>query len=131
MINKAIIVGNLGQDPELRHTSGGTAVCNFSVATSRKYKAKDETWKEDTQWHKIIVWGKQGESCAEYLSKGRQVYVEGRIENRSWEDKEGNKRYTTEIVADNVKFLGGKDGGGGKSGGRGEVPPPSEDDLPF
>jgi single-strand DNA-binding protein len=131
MVNEAIIIGNLGQDPELRHTGSGTAVCSLSVATNRKWKNKDGELQDDTQWHKVVVWDKQAESCAEYLSKGRQVYVRGRLQTRDWEDKEGVKRYTTEIVAQEVKFLGGKDGGGSGGGRSDAPPPPGDDDLPF
>jgi single-strand DNA-binding protein len=136
-VNKVILIGNLGADPELRYTSGGTPVAEMRIATSRKYTTKDGGTQEDTQWHRIVVWGKTGENCKEYLSKGRQVYVEGRLQTRQWEDKEGNKRYTTEVVAEQVLFLGGK---GGSSGGFEEPPPPNdrnapsslpEDDIPF
>jgi single-strand DNA-binding protein len=124
-VNKAIIVGNLGQDPELRHTQAGQAVCELSVATSRKYKDNEET-----TWHRIVVWGKQAEACAEYLKKGRQVYVEGRLQTRSWNDKDGNKRWITEIVAEQVQFLGG---GNAKRSQRQDSPPAGgyDDDLPF
>jgi single-strand DNA-binding protein len=131
MVNDVTIIGNLGQDPELRHTEKGTAVCTLSVATNRKWKNKDGDLQDDTQWHKVVVWDKQAESCNEYLSKGRQVYVRGRLQTRKWEDKEGVERWTTEIVAQEVKFLGSKDGGGSGGGGRSEAPPPSDDDLPF
>ncbi len=135
MINKVILIGNLGADPELRYTSGGTAVANLRLATSRRWTNKDGSQQEDTQWHQVVVWGKQGESCKEHLSKGRQVYVEGRLQTRSWEDKEGNKRYTTEVVANQVLFLGGKGSGAGAGAGAGggsdEPPPISDDDIPF
>jgi len=107
-INKAILIGNLGQDPEVRHTSSGAATTSFSIATTRTYKDKTGQKQQETQWHKVVTWGKLAEFCGEYLSKGRSVYVEGRIEYRTWEDKEGNKRNTTEIVADTVNFVGKK-----------------------
>lgn len=124
-VNKAIILGNLGRDPELRHTGSGTPVCNFPVATSERFQDKGGEWQERTEWHTIVVWGRQGENCAKYLAKGRSVYVEGRIQTRDWQDKDGNKRYTTEIVANTVQFIGGRDSGGG---GRGFDGPPPPDD---
>lgn len=105
MINKAIIIGRLGQAPELKHTPSGSAVCNFSVATSENWKDKAGNKQEKTQWHNIVVWNKQAETAAKYLDKGSRVYVEGKIETRSWDDKEGKKRYTTEIVASSLRFL--------------------------
>ena len=107
-VNKAIVLGNLGQDPEVRYTQGGQAVASFSVATSETFNDKNGERQERTEWHKIVAWGKTAELCGEYLRKGRQVYVEGRLQTRQWEDKEGQKRYTTEIVAQNVQFLGGR-----------------------
>ena len=107
-VNKAILIGNLGQDPEVRHTPSGAAATSFSIATTRSYKDKSGQKQDETQWHKVITWGKLAEFCGEYLSKGRSVYIEGRIEYRTWEDKEGNKRNTTEIVADTVNFVGSK-----------------------
>lgn len=127
-VNKVILIGNLGADPELRYTSGGAAVADLRIATSRKFQTKDGTSKEDTQWHKVVVWGKQAEHCKEYLAKGRSAYIEGRLQTRQWEDKDGNKRWTTEIVAQQVQFLGGKGGGGG--GGFDEPPPPGDGDAP-
>ncbi len=142
-VNKVILVGNLGQDPEVRYLPSGQAVATFSVATTEKWTGKDGMPGERTEWHRISVWGKQGENCKEFLKKGRQVYLEGRIQTREWDDKEGNKRKTTEIVADRVVFLGG---GGSGSGGRqqsgqggGEPAFPEEpsilgsndDDIPF
>ncbi|RLB96974.1 MAG: single-stranded DNA-binding protein, partial [Deltaproteobacteria bacterium] len=115
-INKAIIVGRLGRDPEVRYTPDGTAVANFSVATSEEWKDKNTGEKrERTEWHRVVAFRRLGEICGEYLSKGRQVYVEGRIQTRDWEDKDGNKRYTTEIVANQMQMLGSRDdvGGGG------------------
>ncbi len=128
-INKAILVGNLGADPELRYTSGGQAVCDMRMATSEKWTGKDGQPQERTEWHRIVVWGRSAESCNEYLRKGSQAYVEGRIQTRKWEDRDGNTRYTTEIVANRVLFLsGGKRSGGG--GGFEEPPPPSDSDVP-
>lgn len=124
-VNKVILVGNLGSDPELRNTPSGTAVCEFRLATNETWKGKDGQSQDRTEWHRIIVWGRMGENCAKFLAKGRQVYIEGRLQTRSWEDKEGNKRYTTEIVARDVQFLAS--GGGGKSGGSEGPPPPSDD----
>ena len=106
-VNKAILIGNLGRDPELRYTQNGQAVVNFTLATSETWNDKASGEKvERTEWHRIVVWGKTGELCAQYLTKGRSVYVEGRIQTREWEDKEGQKRRTTEINAQSVKFLG-------------------------
>lgn len=105
-MNKVLIIGNLGNDPDLRFTPSGSPVCNFSVATNRKWTSKSGEEVEHTEWHRIVVWGKQGELCKEYLAKGRRVFIEGRIESRSWNDKETNeKRYMTEIIAENVQFL--------------------------
>jgi single-strand DNA-binding protein len=141
-INKVIIVGHLGKDPEVRYTPSGSAVANFSVATSETWKDKTTgEKKERTEWHRIVAWDKLGEICGEYLSKGRQVYVEGRLQTRSYDDKEGVKRYTTEIIATDVQFLGPKDSGGGRPGssggapprdtGGGPGPPVADDDIPF
>ena len=106
-INKVILIGNLGADPEVRYTPSGVAVANFNIATSEEWKDKDSGEKrERTEWHRIVAWRRLGEICGEYLSKGQQVYVEGRIQTNTWEDKEGNKRYTTEIIANTVQFLG-------------------------
>ena len=139
MINKVFILGNLGQDPELRYTANGSAVAELRVATSRRWKDKDGNRQEDTQWHRVVVWGSQAEHCAEYLSKGRQVHVEGRLQTRQWEDRDGNKRYTTEIVAQNVTFVGGRGDGGGQQQqqsnrpARNEAPTASiqDDELPW
>lgn len=116
-MNKAIIIGNLGRDPELKQLGNGNAVCNFSVATNRKWKDRATgTMKEEVEWHRIVVWGKTAENCNRYLSKGRQVAVEGRLQTREWQDKEGNTRRTTEIVAYDVQFLSGGEPGGGRRG---------------
>ncbi|OGQ36776.1 MAG: single-stranded DNA-binding protein [Deltaproteobacteria bacterium RIFCSPHIGHO2_12_FULL_43_9] len=106
-VNKVIVLGNLGANPEVRFTPSGSAVSNFTVATSESWNDKGGERKERTEWHKVVVWGKLAELCGEYLAKGRQVYLEGRLQTRSWDDKEGVKRYTTEIVAQTVQFLGG------------------------
>lgn len=113
-INKVILIGNLGVDPEMRHTAGGQAVCNFRIATSESWGGRDgQERQEKTEWHNIVAWAKLAEICNEYLRKGRQVYIEGRLQTRQWEDKDGVKRYTTEIVAQNMMMLGGPGGGGG------------------
>jgi single-strand DNA-binding protein len=143
-VNKVILIGNLGNDPEMRHIPSGAAVCEFRVATNETWTGRDGQRQERTEWHRIVVWGKQAEACSKYLSKGRQVFVEGRLRTRSWEDRDGNKRYTTEIVASDVQFLaGGGSGGGSGGGGRGgsDEPPPMpdngyggpgpDDDIPF
>ena len=106
-INKVTLVGNLGADPEVKKTSSQTTVTLFNLATSRSWINKEGQKQEQTEWHRIVVWGKLAETCGEYLSKGRQVYVEGRLQTRSWEDDKGQKRYTTEVVAQQVLFLGG------------------------
>jgi single-strand DNA-binding protein len=139
-VNKVILIGNLGRDPELRYTQGGQAVANFSVATTEKFSGRDGTPQERTEWHRVVVWGKQGENCAQYLSKGRSVYVEGSLRTQEWEDREGNKRRTTEVVAQRVQFLGGRrEGAGGPVGDSrpADAPddppsgPPPEEDVPF
>jgi single-strand DNA-binding protein len=125
-INKVFLIGNLGADPDMRYTPSGAGVCEMRIATNESWTDKSGQRQERTEWHKIVVWGKRAELCAKYLSKGRQCFVEGRLRTRSWEDKEGNKRYTTEIVATDVQFLGGGSGKGGSSGG--DFPPPAEPD---
>ena len=140
-INKVMLIGRLGQDPEVRYTPDGTAVANFSIATSEEWKDKNSGEKrERTEWHRIVAWRRLGEICGEYLSKGRQVYIEGRIQTRSWEDKDGNKRYTTEVIASDVQFLGGRDSavaagpsaGAQDTGGQAPSPQgPQDDDIPF
>lgn len=105
MLNKAIIQGNIGTKPEIRFTKQGRAVCNFNVATSDSFKDKNGEKQEHTEWHRIVVWGKTAEHCAKYLDKGSNVLVEGRLQTRKWDDNDGNKRYTTEIIASNVQFL--------------------------
>jgi len=122
-VNKVILIGNLGRDPELRHTQNGQAVVNFSLATTESWNDKNGEKVERTEWHRIVAWGRTGELCAQYLSKGRTVYIEGRLQTREWEDKEGNKRSTTEINANSVQFLGGRRGSGGHDGDYGSSPP--------
>lgn len=107
-VNKVILLGRLGQDPELKYTPSGMAVCNFSLATSENWVDKSGQRQEKTEWHRIQVWGKLGELCNQYLAKGRQAYVEGRLQTRSWDDQSGNKRYVTEITATIVQFIGGQ-----------------------
>lgn len=104
-VNKVILVGRLGNDPEIRYTQQGVAVTNFNIATSENWLDKGGQKQERTEWHRIVVWGKMAETCSQYLAKGRQVFVEGRLQTRQWEDKDGGKRYTTEIVASTVQFL--------------------------
>ncbi|NVJ19024.1 single-stranded DNA-binding protein, partial [Myxococcus sp. AM010] len=106
-VNKVILIGNLGADPEVRFTPGGQAVANFRIATSESWVDKNGQKQERTEWHRIVVWGKLAELCGEYLKKGRQCYVEGRLQTREWTDKENRKNYTTEVVANAVTFLGG------------------------
>ena len=137
-INKVILVGRLGNDPEVRYTADGTAVANFNIATSDEWKDKDSgEKKERTEWHRIVAWRRLGEICGEYLAKGRQVYIEGKLQTRSWE-KDGVTRYTTEIVASDVQFLGGRDSGNAvrpstapddRSGP--PMPGNQNDDIPF
>jgi len=143
-VNKVILVGNLGADPDMRYTPSGQGVCELRVATSESWNDKNGQRQERVEWHRVVVWGKRAEVCAKYLSKGRQVYVEGRIQTRSYDDKEGNKRYITEVIANDVQFLGGRgEGGGGGRGRSDDGPPPAEpyggpgggggpdDDIPF
>ncbi|NMO20239.1 single-stranded DNA-binding protein [Pyxidicoccus fallax] len=118
-VNKVILIGNLGADPEVRFTPGGQAVANFRIATSDSWTDKNGQKQERTEWHRIVVWGKLAELCGEYLKKGRQCYIEGRLQTREWTDKENRKNYTTEVVANSVTFLGGRDAGEGMSGGGG------------
>ena len=117
MVNKVILVGRLGRDPETRYTGGGQAVGNFSVATDETYKDKAGERQKRTEWHKIVVWGKQAEIAQQYLKKGSLVFIEGRIQSREWQDKEGQKRTSFEIVANNFRMLGGRGDGGGSFGG--------------
>lgn len=156
-VNKVILVGNLGNDPELRYTGAGTPVCNFRVATNEQWYDKEGQKQERTEWHRIVTWAGLAENCGQYLEKGRQVYIEGKMQTRQWEDREGNKRYTTEVVALNVQFLGKRPQGerqeedtgshqssdtrkrpsdlqedDGRDGGYEYGPPPmTDDDVPF
>jgi single-strand DNA-binding protein len=112
-INKVIIIGNLGRDPELRYTPSGSAVCNVSIATTRNWKSKDSGERvEETEWHRVVFYDRLAEIAGEYLKKGRPVYVEGRLKTRKWQDKDGKDNYTTEIVAEQMQMLGGREGGG-------------------
>jgi single-strand DNA-binding protein len=115
-VNKVIIVGRLGTDPELKTVTGGQSVARLSIATSENWTDKQGQKQERTEWHRIVVWGKLAELCGKYLSKGRQAYIEGRLQTRQWEDQQGQKRYTTEIVANTVQFLGGGAGAGAGAG---------------
>src|SRR5919198_134277 len=147
-VNKVILIGNLGSAPEVRFTPGGQAVANFRIATNETWTDKNGQKQERTEWHRIVVWGKLGELCGEYLAKGRQCYVEGRLQTREWTGKGGKKNYTTEGVAQSVVFLGGRGEGAGAGARRGAedfgppppgmeesgptgVPPGTEDDIPF
>lgn len=141
-VNKAIIVGRLGADPELRFIPSGRAVCNFNLATESVWKDKQGQRQKQTDWHRIVVWGPQAETAAKYLTKGREVYVEGEIKTRSYDDKDGIKRYVTEIVVRDLRFLGGGGNGSGGGGGRrddSDQEPmgdfgrydPGDDDVPF
>jgi single-strand DNA-binding protein len=147
-VNKVILVGNLGRDAELRYTPGGAAVATLNLATTEVWNDRNNQRQEKTEWHRVVLWGKQAESLQEYLTKGKQIYVEGRLQTRQWDDKDGNKRYTTEIKCDRVTLLGGGGGGGGRGGGSESygggrsgggggqmdeppVEPITDDDIPF
>jgi single-strand DNA-binding protein len=149
-VNKVILVGNLGRDAELRYTPGGAAVANFSLATTDTWTDKDSGQRQErTEWHRVDLWGKRAEALQQYLTKGRKIYVEGSLRTRQWEDRDGNKRYSTDIRADRVEFLGGGagDGAGRRPDGEGRSQSPSssppdqgapgggpdltEDDIPF
>ena len=129
MINKAILIGNLGADPEIRYTQSGTQVATFRVATTDRWKGQDGQMQESTEWHKIVAWGKLAEICGEYLSKGSKVYIEGKIQTRKWQDQSDSDRYSTEIVAREMKMLSQK-GGGAQSGGGGYQEPPYSEPPP-
>ena len=111
MINKVILIGNLGADPEVRYTQSGSPVCSFRIACSEKYKDASGNMQENTEWVPIVAWGKLAEICSQYLHKGSRVYIEGKLQTRKWQDKEGGTRYTTEIVAREMKMLDGKEDG--------------------
>jgi len=143
-VNKVILVGNLGRDAELRYTPGGAAVATLSMATTETWNDKSGQRQEKTEWHRVVLWGKSAESLAEYLTKGKQIYIEGRLQTRQWDDKDGNKRYTTEIRGDRVVLLGGGGGsgqisrggmtdeaGGHAPGPEGPSEPLTDDDIPF
>ena len=144
-VNKVILVGNLGRDAELRYTPGGAAVATLNLATTEVWNDKNQQRQEKTEWHRVVLWGKQAESLQEYLTKGKQIYVEGRLQTRQWDDKDGNKRYTTEIKADRITLLGGAGGGRGGGAGmdrgnsshgpggmdEGPMEPITDDDIPF
>ena len=137
-VNKVILIGNLGRDPEVRFTQGGTPVANFTMATTERWNDPSGEKKEKTEWHRIVVWGKQAEIAAEYLKKGRSVYIEGSLQTREWTDRDGNKRYTTEVRTQRLQFLGRPDDRGGAPGGGAPVEDAgepaggyAEDDIPF
>lgn len=134
-VNKVILVGRLGNDPEIRYTQGGAAVANFNIATSENWTDREGQKQERTEWHRIVVWGKMAETCSQFLGKGRQVFVEGRLQTRQWDDKDGNKRYTTEVIASTVQFL---DRGNAENTKNMDSQPmeasgsaPIEEDIPF
>jgi len=113
-LNKVMLIGNLGKDPEVRYTGAGTAVASFSLATSEKFKNKSGEWEERTEWHNITLWARLAEIAGEYLAKGKTVYIEGRLQTRKWQDRDGKDRYTTEIVGEKMQMLSGKGEGGGR-----------------
>src|SRR4051812_45370572 len=158
MVNKVILIGNLGRDPEVRSTPSGQPVANFTLATSRRWRDKNGQKQEQTEWHTVVCWGRQAEVAGQYLTKGKQIYVEGRLQTRSWDDRQsGEKRYRTEIICENFQMLGSKGGGGGGGaeydgpggpgpsgggggydeggpgggGGGGGFGEPEDDDIPF
>src|SRR6266487_1439791 len=141
-VNKVILVGNLGRDAELRYTPGGAAVATLNLATTEVFKDREGQKKEDTQWHRVILWGKTAESLQDYLTKGKQIYVEGKLQTRKWKDKDGNEKYTTEVKGDRVVLLSGGGGarsdssGGGHDDGMNQAEGPAsveltDDDIPF
>lgn len=151
-LNKVILLGHLGRDPELRYTASGKAVATFTLATSFQWRDQDGNEQDKTEWHRIVAWGRLGEICGEYLSKGKQVFIEGRIQTREWEDQDGNKRTSVEIIANDLIMLGGGSGqsqsrpaqeqprrqgaGGSRPASTGKrsddyYPPPPEDEIPF
>lgn len=148
MLNKVMLIGNLGRDPEVRSTTSGQPVANFTLATSRRWKDKNGQRQEQTEWHYVVVWGKQAEIAGQYLTKGKQIYLEGRLQTRSWDDRQsGEKKYRTEVVCDNFQMLGTRGGGGGGPEADGAAPgggpsydegfggggagAPEDDDIPF
>ena len=131
-LNKVLLIGNLGKDPEVRYTASGTAVASFSLATSEKFKNKEGEWEERTEWHNVILWGRLAEIAGEYLGKGKTVYIEGRLQTRKWQDKDGKDRYTTEIVGEKMQMLSRKDGSNHEEAGQShEGPGFPEGDDPF
>ena len=137
-VNKVVLIGNLGGDPELRQTDSGTAVCNMSLATNESYTDQDGNEVQQTEWHDVVAWGRLAEVCGEYLSKGSQVYFEGKLQTRSWEDEGGNTRYSTEVKAREMMFLdSNRQGGSSGAAGGAQRPEPAgdsfepDDDLPF
>lgn len=140
-LNKVMLIGNLGKDPEVRYTPSGAAVASFNLATSERFKNKSGEWEERTEWHRVTLWSKLAEIAGEYLSKGKTVYIEGRLQTRKWQDNSGNERYTTEIVGEKMQMLSpkgeGRRSGGGDvtsepvNGGGFEEPPFQDDDIPF
>ena len=141
-LNKVMLIGNLGKDPEVRYTTSGAAVASFSVATTEKFKNKSGEWEEKTEWHNVTLWSRLAEIAGEYLSKGKTVYIEGGLQTRKWQDKDGKDRYTTEIVGEKMQMLSTKGEGGGRSGGGRSGGEPTaayddpvaynqDDDIPF
>ncbi len=140
-LNKVMLIGNLGKDPEVRYTTSGTAVAGFSLATSERFKNKNGEWEDRTEWHNITLWGRLAEIAGEYLAKGKTVYIEGRLQTRKWQDRDGRDRYTTEIVGEKMQMLSGRGEGGGRARTTDEssYEPPSyeepafnpDDDIPF
>ena len=133
-LNKVLLIGNLGKDPEVRYTTSGTAVAGFSLATSEKFKNKGGEWEERTEWHNVTLWGRLAEIAGEYLGKGKTVYIEGRLQTRKWQDKEGKDRYTTEIVGERMQMLSKKDTGRESDPGADsfyQPPGAGDDDIPF
>ena len=131
-LNKVLLIANLGKDPEVRYTASGTAVASFSLATSEKFKNKGGEWEERTEWHNVILWGRLAEIAGEYLSKGKTVYIEGRLQTRKWQDKDGKDRYTTEIVGEKMQMLSRKDGSNHEEAGQTHEGPGFPDgDEPF
>ena len=140
-VNKVILVGNLGANPEMRFTQGGQAVANLRLATTERWTDRNGQKQEQTEWHRVVVWGKQAEICGQYLTKGRQIYVEGRIRTRQWQDQQGQKRYSTEVVAQTIQMLGSRNEGAPREDVAATMPPDEavtgdfgggpDDDIPF
>jgi single-strand DNA-binding protein len=129
-VNKCMIIGNLGRDPEMRYTPSGQAVTQFTVATNRNYRDQQGEWQKETEWFRVVVWGQQGERAAENLRKGNKVYVEGRIQTRQWEDQTGQKRYTTELIANQVTSLERRERDESADFGGGDERPPASGGAP-